>query len=180
MLFRWSNALVSFQYYIIQILAKKLDIFVIVYLDEILIYTEDLGQSHVAAVQWVLDVLRKHSLFTKLKKCRFYKDEVRFLEYIASSQGIWMEDERIKAVRNWLEPKLVRDIQVFISFANFYWRFIQGFSNIAAPLTSMLMMIKLSELASRLKANNNEVVGDGYKVDNRNSSKKSKKVKSGI
>ena len=49
-----------------------------------------------------------------------------------------MEDERIKAVEQWPEPKLIRDIQVFLGFANFYWRFIQGFSCIVIPLTSML------------------------------------------
>ena len=118
--FGLSNAPASFQGYINKILAKKLDIFVIVYLDDILIYTEDQGQGHVEAVRWVLEILRKNGLFANLKKCRFHKDEVRFLGYVVSSQGIRMEDEKIEAVRNWLEPKSVRDIQVFIGFANFY------------------------------------------------------------
>ena len=118
--FGLSNAPASFQGYINKILAEKLDIFVIVYLDDILIYTEDQRRGHVEAVQWVLDLLRKNGLFANLKKCRFHKDEVRFLGYVVSSQGIRMEDERIKAVRNWLEPKSVQDIQVFIGFANFY------------------------------------------------------------
>ena len=136
--FGLSNAPASFQGYINKILAKKLDIFVIVYLDDILIYTEDPGQAHVDAVQWVLDQLRKHGLFANLKKCRFHRDEVRFLGFVVSAQDIRMEEERIEAVKNWPEPKSVRDIQVFIRFANFYQRFIRGFSRIAAPLTSML------------------------------------------
>ena len=120
------------------------------------------GQGHVAAVRWVLDVLRKSGLFANLKKCRFHKDEVRFLGYVVSAQGVRMEDERIEAVKNWPEPKSVRDIQVFIGFANFYRRFIRGFSRIAAPLTSMLKTTGSSDSAPRaLGADNDEVVGGG-------------------
>ena len=115
--FGWFNAPASFQGYINKIMAEKLDIFIIVYLDDILIYTEDQGQGHVEVVQWVLNILKKNSLFAILKKCRFHKDEVRFLRYVVSSQGIRMGDEKIEAVRNWPEPKSMRDIQVFISFA---------------------------------------------------------------
>ena len=113
-------------------MAEKLDIFIIVYPDDILIYTEEQGQGHVEEVRWVLKILRKNGLFANLKKCRFYKDEVRFLGYIVSSQGIRMEDERIEVVKNWPELKSVRNIQ---GFANFYRRFIQGFDRVAAPLT---------------------------------------------
>ena len=80
------------------------------YLDDILIYTEDAGQAYVNAVCWVLEELRKHSLFANLKKCRFYKDEVRFQRYIVSAQGVQIEDKRIEAVRNWPKPKLIKDI----------------------------------------------------------------------
>ena len=70
--FRLSNTLASFQGYINKILAKKLDIFFIVYLDDILIYIEDPSQAHVDEICWALEQLRKHGLFVKLKKCRFY------------------------------------------------------------------------------------------------------------
>ena len=100
MLFGLSNAPASFQGYINKIMAEQLDIFVIVYLDDILIYTDDQGQGHVEAVQWVLDLLKKNGLFTNLKKCRFHKDKVRFLGYVVSSQDIQMEDKRIEVVRN--------------------------------------------------------------------------------
>ena len=69
MLFGFSNTPATFQRYINKILAKKLDIFVIVYLDDILIYTKDLGLTHIEAVWWVLDQLRKQFLFPNLKKC---------------------------------------------------------------------------------------------------------------
>ena len=103
--FGFSNAPASFQGYINKILAEKLDIFVIVYLDNILIYTEDSGQPHVEAVRWVLEQLRKHGLFANLKKCRFHQDGVRFLGFVVSAHGIRMEEEKIEAVKTWPEPK---------------------------------------------------------------------------
>ena len=90
------------------------------------------------AVHWVLEVLRKQGLFAHLKKYHFHKDEVRFLGYVVLAQGAQIEEERIKAVKNWPEPRSVRDIQVFIGFAKFYRCFIQSFSRIAAPFTPML------------------------------------------
>ena len=120
MLFGLSNAPATFQGYINKILAEKLDIFVIVYQDDILIYTEDLGQPHVDIVCWVLDQLRKYSLFANLKKYCFHQNEIRFLRYIVSSKGISMKAKRIEVVRKWPEPKSVQDIQVFLDFANFY------------------------------------------------------------
>ena len=86
-----SNALAIFQGYVKKILAEKLDIFVIVYLDYILIYTKDPGQPYIEAVRWVLDQLRKYSLFTNLKKCYFHQNEVYFLGYVISSKRISME-----------------------------------------------------------------------------------------
>ena len=81
-LFGLFNALASFQGYINKILAKILDIFVIVYLDDILIYTKNPGQGHIEAVRWVLDVLKRYRLFINLKKFQFHKDEICFLGYI--------------------------------------------------------------------------------------------------
>ncbi len=136
--FGLSNAPASFQGYINKILTRKLDILVIVYLDDILIYTEDPGQPNTDVVRWVLEQLRKHGFFANLKKCRFHQEEVWFLGFVVSSQGIKMEEERIGAVKAWEEPRSIRDIQVFLGFANFYRRFIKGLSKIAAPLTSKL------------------------------------------
>ena len=85
--------------YINQILDKKLDIFVIVYQDNILVYTKDPGQPHVDTVHWVLEQLQKHSFFANLKKYRFHQDEVRLLRFVVSAQGITMEEEKIEAVK---------------------------------------------------------------------------------
>ena len=144
--FELSNAPASFQGYINKILAKKLDIFVIVYLDDIFIYTKDPDQAHINAVQWVFEELRKNSLFANCKQYRFYKDKVHFLGYIISVQGVKMQEKRIDIVKNWPKPRFTYDIQVFLNFANFYRCFIQGFSRIAAPLTSMLRMSKKSTM----------------------------------
>ncbi len=185
--FGLSNAPASFQGYINKILVEKLDVFVIVYLDHILIYKDDSKQAHIDAVRWVLDILRKNGLFANLKKCRFHKDKVRFLGYVVSAQEVRIKDERIKAVKNWPEPKLVRDIQVFLGFANFYYRFFQGFSKIAGPLPSMLRTENSSEnsLTSVGVAEEDEVVGGGesggangnlYKSQKSKKSKKSAKI----
>lgn len=101
------NASASFQGYIHKILAKKHDIFVIFYLDDIFVYNEDLDQEHVEVVRWVLDILRKKRLFANLKKCWFYKNEIQFLGYFVLSQGIWMKDERIEVIKNWPKPKSI-------------------------------------------------------------------------
>ena len=87
-LFGLSNNLASFQGYINKILAEKLDVFIIVYLDDILNYTKDESQDHVKAMQWVLDLLEKNRLFANLKKCRFHQDKVRFLEYVVSAKTV--------------------------------------------------------------------------------------------
>ena len=110
MLFELFNALVSFQGYINKILAKKLNIFVIVYLDDIFIYTKDPGQAYVKAVKWMLNILKRYRLFANLKKCQFYKNEIRFLGYIVSAQGIRIEDKQIKIVKNWPKLTLVKNI----------------------------------------------------------------------
>ena len=118
--FGLMNVPVSFQEYINKILAEKLDIFDIVYLDNILIYTDDDGDRHVSTVRWVLEQLRKFSLFANLKKCCFHQEEIWFLGYVMSLKGIRMEDERIEVVKQWPEPQSVQDILVFLGFANFY------------------------------------------------------------
>ena len=99
MLFGLTNAPASFQEYINKIFTEKLDIFVIVYLDNIFIYTNDDKDSHVAAVRWVLEQLRKFLLFANLKKCQFHQEEVQFLGYMVSSKRICMKDERIEAIK---------------------------------------------------------------------------------
>ena len=100
MLFGLFNALATFQEYINKILAEKCDIFVIVNLDDILIYTKDPRQSHVEVVYLVLNQFRKNPLFTNLKKCWFYQNKVCFLEYIVLSKKISIKAKKIKVVKD--------------------------------------------------------------------------------
>ncbi len=145
------------------------------YLDNIFVYIESKGKEHVQAAWWMLDQLRKHSLYSNLKKCRFYQDEMRFLGYTIFYQGIQMEEEQIKAIRDWLKPQSVCDIQVFLGFPNFYWRFIQGFSRLVAPLTSMLK----TALATGPANKNPEQSSQGVQVQNRDEKKPAQKSHKG-
>ena len=99
------------------------------------------------------------------------------LGFVVSKDGIRMEEERIDAVKKWPKPQSVRDIQVFIGFANFYRHFIKGFSRIAAPLTAMLKTTG-SSVASASRVDDDEVVGGGGAVGRSDASKKSAKSKS--
>ena len=119
--FGLSNVQATFQKYVNKILIEKLNVFVIVYLDDILIYIKDADQPHIEIVRWVLDQLRKYSLFPNLKKCCFHQNKVCFLRYIVSSKGISIKVKKIKVVKDWPKLKSICDIQVFLGFANFYW-----------------------------------------------------------
>lgn len=122
-LFGLFNVLASFQEYIHKILIEKLDVFIIIYLDNILISTDKI--DYIDIVWEILDQLKKHYLYTNLKKCHFHQEQIWFLGYVVSSlQSNCMEDKRIKAIYDWFKPLSLEDIQVFLSFANFYWQFI--------------------------------------------------------
>ena len=88
MLFKLFNASASFQGYINKILARKLNIFIIVYLNNIFIYTKNPNQPHINIVWWVIKKLKKNGLFANLKKCGFFKNKVCFLGYLVSAQKI--------------------------------------------------------------------------------------------
>ena len=98
MLFGLINTPARFQDYINKILAKKLNIFIIVYLDDIFIYIENKGKKHIKPLWWIFDQLWKHLLYDKFKKCQFHQDEVRFLSYIVFHQNIRVKKEQIKAI----------------------------------------------------------------------------------
>ena len=97
--FGLTNVPASFKRYINKVLTEKFDIFVIVYLDNILIYTNNDGDGHIAAVWWVLEQLKKFSLFANLKKYQFHQKEVWFLSYIMFSKSICIEDKKMNVVK---------------------------------------------------------------------------------
>ena len=127
-------------------------------MDNILIYIKDLGKCHIETVWWVLEVLKKYGFHANLKKCHFHQDEVKFLGFVVSIDGIRIEEESIDAIKKWPEPKSVQDIQVFIGFANFYCHFIKGFRKITAPFTAILKTTR-SSVTSASRVGGDEVVG---------------------
>lgn len=131
-----TNAPAAFQRFVNSVFADMLDICVIVYLDDILIYSEDLA-SHKKHVREVLLRLCKHRLYAKPEKCAFHTTSVEYLGYLLSPDGLTMSSEKIQAIVNWPEPRKVKDIQSFLGFANFYRRFIFNYSDIVVPLTRL-------------------------------------------
>ena len=113
MLFGLFNALASFQSYINIIFTEKLDIFVIVYLDDILVYIEDPGQTQIDAVCWVLDQLRKHNLYTDLKKYRFHQDKVCFLGFVVLVQSIRMKERQLRQSKPGQSQRQLRIFKYF-------------------------------------------------------------------
>jgi hypothetical protein len=120
-----------------QILRPFLDDFVIVFLDDILIYSRSLAE-HQKHLRQVLDVLRANQLYCKESKCEFFKDSVEFLGHVIDRDGVHMMESKVKAIREWPTPTSVDDIRSFLGLAGYYRKFIKGFSSIAAPLTELL------------------------------------------
>ena len=126
----------SFQEYINDVLREYLDIFCTAYIDDILIYSNSMSE-HKGHVRKVLTALRKAGLQLDISKCEFHVTETIYLGLIISKDGIRMDPKKIETIQNWNTPKNLKDVQAFIGFANFYRRFVKGFSRIAGPLTAM-------------------------------------------
>ena len=135
--FGLTNAPATFQAYVHKALAGLVDVFCVAYLDDILIFSRTY-QEHIKHLRLVLERLRKFELYAKLSKCFFFRNEVEFLGFIVGSQGVRMDPDRVGAITEWPVPRSSRDIQVFLGFANFYRRFIAGYSRITRHLTSLL------------------------------------------
>ena len=134
--FGLTNAPASFQKLINDTLREYLDDFVSAYLDDILIFS-DTYEEHVRHVTQVLRKLQERDLPVKLSKCEFHKHEVRFLGYIVSEKGLSADPVKIESIRDWPQPTTVKEIQAALGLFNYYRKFIEGFSKIAAPLTEL-------------------------------------------
>jgi len=117
--FRLVNAPATFQTMMNKILREFLDHGVVVYLDHILIYSENM-EIHIKLVQKVLDQLEQHNLAVSFKKLVFHQEEVEFLGYFVKTSGITMSDRQVKSGQNWAHPRWLKEVQIFIGFANFY------------------------------------------------------------
>lgn len=134
--FGLTNAPATFQRWINDILRPHLDQFVTAYLDDILIYSETL-EEHKIHVRKILELLHAHKAHLRPEKCEFYTQKTKYLGIILTPEGIEMDQEKISAVVNWETPESVKEVQGFLGFANFYRRFINGYSKIAMPLTAL-------------------------------------------
>ena len=113
-----------------------LGIFVVVYLDDILIFSENTN-DHYTHVEEVLKRLRQHKLYCKPEKCSFFTDKLSYLGFVISPSGISMDPKKVSAVMEWAPPIDVTGVQSFLGFANFYRQFIPNFSQIVTPLTNL-------------------------------------------
>ena len=122
------------------VLREYLGKFVVVYFDDILIYSKYLDE-HVIYVRLVLAKLREEKIFAKLKKCSFCMDKVNFLGFVVFSQGVEVDEEKVKAIREWPRPKSASEVRSFHGLSGFYRRFIRNFSTIAVPLNELVKKI---------------------------------------
>ena len=134
--FGLTNAPAAFMDLMNRIFKPYLDQFFIVFIDDILIYS-DSGEEHAEQLRIVFQTLWEHRLYVKLSKCQFWLDSVTFLGHIASVEGISVDPQKVEAILNWKPPTSVTEIRSFLGLAGYYRQFVEGFSKIAAPLTRL-------------------------------------------
>ncbi|KAK9153378.1 hypothetical protein Sjap_000858 [Stephania japonica] len=134
--FRVTNAPAIFVDLMHRVLRPFLDRYVIVFIDDILIYSKT-REEHERHLRDVLMTLREHRLYAKFSKCAFWLREVKFLGHVIGSQGISVDGDKIRAIIDWRTPETVSDIRSFLGLAGYYRRFVQDFSLIAAPMTRL-------------------------------------------
>ncbi|GAU39806.1 hypothetical protein TSUD_219810 [Trifolium subterraneum] len=134
--FGLTNAPAVFMDYMNRIFQPYLDKFVVIFIDDILIYSKD-PQEHAEHLRIVLNILREKQLYAKFSKCEFWLSEVKFLGHVISQGGVSVDPSKVEAVLNWERPRTVSEVRSFLGLAGYYRRFILGFSEIALPLTRL-------------------------------------------
>jgi len=135
--FRMTNSPATFQYFMNNIFHDMTDIFVIIYLDNILIFSKNLDE-HKIHIRKVLEQLQEHNLHAKPEKCKFHTTSMEYLGVIIMPEGIHMDPRKVQAILQWPALRKVKELQSFLGFANFYRRFINNYSGITKPLNSLL------------------------------------------
>lgn len=135
--FGLTNAPATFCTLMNKIFQPYLDQFVVIYLDDIVVYSSSM-EEHVRHLQIVFNVLRKNELCVKREKCTFAQPKVQFLGHTISQGQIQMDSDKVEAIRDWEVPTKVPELRSFLGLANYYRRFILGYSDIAAPLMDLL------------------------------------------
>ncbi|KAL2246177.1 UNVERIFIED_CONTAM: Transposon Ty3-G Gag-Pol polyprotein [Sesamum indicum] len=134
--FGLSNAPSTFMRLMNHVLRAFVGKFVVVYFDDILVYSRTM-EEHVTHLKHVLEVLRKERLFGNLKKCDFCTNKVILLGFVVSGEGIIIDEEKVKAIRDWPTPTIIGEVRSFHGLASFYRRFVKDFSTMAAPLNEL-------------------------------------------
>ncbi|GAU10603.1 hypothetical protein TSUD_418240, partial [Trifolium subterraneum] len=134
--FGLTNAPAIFMDYMNIIFQPYLDKFVVIFIDDILIYSKD-PQEHAEHLRIVLNILREKQLYAKFSKCEFWLSEVKFLGHVISQGGVSVDPSKVEAVLNWERPRTVSEVRSFLGLAGYYRRFIFGFSEISLPLTRL-------------------------------------------
>ncbi|WVZ93769.1 hypothetical protein U9M48_039726, partial [Paspalum notatum var. saurae] len=137
MSFGLTNAPAYFMQLMNSVFMDYLDKFVVVFIDDILIYSKTEAE-HEEHLRLVLQRLREHKLYDKFSKCEFWIDEVRFLGHVVSKGGIAVDPSKVSTVTNWKVPEIPKEVRGFLGLAGYYRRFIENFSRIAKPMTSLL------------------------------------------
>ncbi|KAL0550368.1 hypothetical protein IC582_014876 [Cucumis melo] len=136
MSFGLTNAPAVFMDLMNRVFKDFLDQFVIVFIDDILIYSKTEAE-HEEHLHQVLETLRAHKLYAKFSKCEFWLKKVTFLGHVVSSEGVSVDPAKVEAVTNWPRPSTVSEIRSFLGLAGYYRRFVEDFSRIASPLTQL-------------------------------------------
>lgn len=134
--FGLTNAPASFQATMSKIFKKQLGKTVLVYLDDILVFSKT-PEEHLAHLREVLGVLREHEFKAKLPKCDFNKSELKFLGHIVGRHGVRVDEDKVKVVKDWATPTNLKQLRSFLGLANYFRRFIQGYSSLVAPLMAL-------------------------------------------
>ncbi|KAD5803037.1 hypothetical protein E3N88_14397 [Mikania micrantha] len=134
--FGLTNAPAVFMDLMNRVCKPYLDKFVIVFIDDILIYSRS-AKDHEEHLRKMLELLRKEKLYAKLSKCEFWMREVQFLGHIINEDGIQVDPSKIEAIKEWETPRTPTEIRQFLGLASYYRRFIENFSKIALPLTTL-------------------------------------------
>jgi hypothetical protein len=136
MSFGLSNVPAVFMCLMNGVFRNYLDKFVIVFLDNILVYSKT-EEEHEQHLRMVLQMLREHQLYATLSKCSFYQKQIHYLRHIISEEGITVDLENVQAIQEWPAPRNVTEVRSFMGLVGYYRRFIARFSRIAHAITSL-------------------------------------------
>ncbi|GJR05554.1 putative reverse transcriptase domain-containing protein [Tanacetum coccineum] len=134
--FGLTNAPAVFMDLMNRVCKPYLDKFVIVFIDDILIYSKD-KKEHEEHLKAILELLKKEKLYAKFSKCEFWIPKVQFLGHVIDSRGIHVDPAKIESIKDWASPKTPTEIRQFLGLAGYYRRFIEGFSKIAKSMTKL-------------------------------------------